>query len=89
MRASFFALSPIVIGSLIATMYGCSSAERIYRGRGPKHPDKTEFSAGGTVEQTDAESDDLTACAATTVKAEVAKVDIIFIVDALMMPRRA
>ena len=81
MRASF--LAPLVLLTTgVATVYGCSSAERItIPAEGGAAP-TGQFADAGALSNIDAgEQVDLT-CAANVVKAEPAKVDILFIVDA-------
>jgi hypothetical protein len=80
MRVTFFA--PLVVLSGVATVYGCSGADRVPIGAGDAGGGSTAFSEAGVVDDVDGGDDTDLTCAATVVKAEPAKVDILFIVDA-------
>lgn len=70
----------LVVGMGVLSVYGCSGSDRT--AIAPASDGGTaSFSDSGAVEQTDAD-DSLIECAAKELKAEPAKVDLIFIVDA-------
>lgn len=79
MRASF--LAPLVVLTGVVAVYGCSSAERITI-PADKSNTKAEFTDAGPIDGIDAGDETDLTCAANVVKAEPAKVDILFIVDA-------